>query len=110
MATRKNKAAKAAAAKAAKADPHADCPPPVWGGMQWECRNHGAQPVTVNRPRQSTPATGRPRPTGTAPTSAVASQAMEIAALKAHVAELATLVADTAKAVIELQHKDDAKN
>jgi hypothetical protein len=36
-------------AKKAK-DPHKGCPPPVWAGTKWECRNHSpAQVVPILR-------------------------------------------------------------
>ena len=42
-----------------KKDPHANCPPAVWDGIQWVCNNHGV-PEVVPRTREAFATSGRP--------------------------------------------------
>jgi len=53
-------------AKKAK-DPHKGCPPPVWAGTKWECRNHSpAQVVPILREPYVAPGS-MPRPSASVP-------------------------------------------
>lgn len=89
MAAKKRKAAKAAA----PADPHADCPPPVWSGMNWECRNHGPEGVTVPRAREPFAAATSPAPAAMAPSPAPATQARQLVDLQAKLVAMEARVA-----------------
>lgn len=49
-------------------DPHKDCPPPVWGGVFWECRNHHPpMEVVILREAPTAPSDAGRRPRGVAP-------------------------------------------
>ena len=50
-----------------QADPHKDCPPPVWAGVDWQCTNH-SPPQVVMILREAYKAPGR-GPAATAPVS-----------------------------------------
>jgi len=60
MGSRKKKAAKAAV------DLHKDCPPPVWSGMNWECRNH-PEPILISKTRDPAPSLAAALGAGSAP-------------------------------------------
>ena len=84
-----------------KADPHKGCPPPVWAGTKWECRNHSpAQVVPILREPYVAPGS-QPRPVASTPRPAVNKDlAAQVAALET---KLLALTEEHAKLVATVE-------
>ncbi len=87
------------AKKKAAADPHADCPPAVWDGIQWVCNNHGV-PEVIQRTREAMRTQARPGAQAPTPRPVDTELHAEVAALgvqlAANSATLSSLIDDVA--------------